>query len=256
MAVVKQEEPVKQEARTKRRRLYFDIETSPNIGLFWSAGYKQRIDYSNIIEERKIICICYKWEEEDVTYSLQWDSKQCDKRMLNEFIKVANHADEMVGHNGDKFDLTWIRTRCLFHGIEMFPKYTTIDTLKIARQQFRFNSNKLDYIAKYLGVGAKKETTFGLWKEVLLHKNKESLAYMVEYCKEDVRVLEKVFIKLQHHAPHKTHYGVVFNHDRGSCPGCGSDEIIKQRNKVTAAGMKYVVFRCKTCNKYHQKIDK
>ena len=75
---------------TKRRRLFFDIETSPNIGLFWSAGFKQRIDYSNIIKERAIICICYKWEDEKDVYHLQWDAKQNDKAMLQKFIEVAN----------------------------------------------------------------------------------------------------------------------------------------------------------------------
>ena len=91
--------------KTKRRRLFFDIETSPNIGLFWEAGYKKNIDYSNIIQERAIICICYKWEEEKEVYALQWDSKQNDKTMLQKFIEVANTATELVGHNGDKFDL-------------------------------------------------------------------------------------------------------------------------------------------------------
>ena len=186
------------ELRTKRRRLYFDIETSPNIGLFWQAGYKQRIDPDNIIEERAIICIAYKWEGEDTTYCLAWDKKKCDKKMLGEFIKIANHADELVGHNGDKFDLTWIRTRCLLHGISMFPKYVTIDTLKIARQQFRFNSNKLNYIAGFLGIGEKIKTEFGLWKDVLLKNDREALVRMMDYCKKDVVLLEDVFLRLQH----------------------------------------------------------
>lgn len=242
--------------RTKRRRLFFDIETSPNIGLFWQAGYKQRIDYDNIITERAIICICYKWEGEEVVYSLEWDKKKCDKRLLTEFIKVANHSDEMIGHNGDKFDLTWIRTRCLLHDIPMFPKYTTIDTLKIARQQFRFNSNRLNYIAQYLGIGQKIPTEFGLWKDVLLKNDREALSRMVEYCKQDVILLEQVYGKLKNHYPHKTHYGVIFNQDRGTCPECGSDDLVKQKHIVKASGAKYIKYQCKTCGKYHQKIDK
>lgn len=244
--------------KTKRRRLYFDIETSPNIGLFWSAGYKQRIDYSNIIDERAIICICYKWEDEKEVYSLNWTKKKCDKAMLNTFIKIANQADEMVGHNGDKFDLTWIRTRCLFHGIPMFPQYQTIDTLKVSRQKFRFNSNRLDYIANYLGVGSKIKTEFNLWKDIVLSSCPVAMAKMVKYCKNDVVILEKVHKLLSIHIAPKTHYGVVFNGDRGTCPECGagSDQLLKQRNKVTASGAKYIVFQCKSCNHYHQKIDR
>ena len=44
------------------KRLYLDIETSPNIGMFWESGYKKNISYDNIIKERAIICICYKWK--------------------------------------------------------------------------------------------------------------------------------------------------------------------------------------------------
>jgi DNA polymerase elongation subunit (family B) len=112
---------------TKRKRLYFDIETSPNIGFFWQSGYKLNIGYQNILKERAIICICYKWEGEKDVQAFTWDKKQSDKKMLQDFIKVVDTADELVGHNGDKFDLSWIRTRCLFHGIQMFPNYTTID---------------------------------------------------------------------------------------------------------------------------------
>jgi DNA polymerase elongation subunit (family B) len=244
------------QVRTNRKRLFFDIETSPNIGLFWEAGYKKNIDYSNIIKERAIICICYKWEDsKDVGY-LTWDSKQCDKKMLLKFIEIANSADEMVGHNGDRFDLAWIRTRCLFHRINVFPVYTTIDTLKLSRSKFKFNSNKLDYIAKYLGMGEKIKTEFGLWKAIVLNKDKEAMAKMVKYCQQDVRLLEKVYKELSTHIFAKTHYGVIFGEDRGSCPECGSDEIIRMVNRVSATGVKKIQFQCRTCHKYHTKVDK
>lgn len=241
---------------TKRKRLYFDIETSPNVGLFWSAGYKQQIDYNNIIKERAIICICYKWEDDKKVYGLTWDKNQDDKKMLEEFVKIANQADELVGHNGDKFDLTWIRTRCLYHGIPMFPKYTTIDTLKVARSKFRFNSNRLDYIAKYLGIGHKIKTDFNLWKDVFLKKDKKALEYMVKYCKMDVSLLERVHKKLSVHIAPKTHYGVIFGQDRGTCPECGSDDLTIAQRRTTASGVKKIQYKCKTCNKYHEKTDK
>lgn len=241
---------------TKRKRLYFDIETSPNIGLFWSAGYKQKIDYSNIIKERAIICICYKWEDAKEVYSVSWDENQCDKKLLQDFIKVANEADELVGHNGDKFDLPWIRTRCLYHRIDLFPKYITIDTLKLSRRQFRFNSNRLDYIASFLGIGKKIKTDFNLWKDIVLNKCEKSMKKMIDYCKQDVKLLEQVHKELRQHDMPKTHFGVVFNQDRGTCPECGSDDIIKSKSRVTASGTKYIQYKCNTCYKYHQKLDK
>jgi len=117
------------------KRLFFDIETSPNVVLSWGVGRKISIDYSNIIKERAIICVCWKWEGSSKVYSLEWD-KGDDKKLLEDFIKVLNNADESIAHNGDRFDIKWLRTRCVFHQIEMPPKIKTLDTLKKARGAF------------------------------------------------------------------------------------------------------------------------
>ena len=242
--------------RTLRRRLFFDIETSPNIGVFFSAGYKLNIGYQSIIKERAIICICYKWEGDKEVTSLEWDENQCDKKMLLQFINVANTADEMVGHNGLKFDLNWVRTRCLYHRIDMFPNYIVIDTLTIARSKFRFNSNKLDYIAKFLGIGKKIKTDFNLWKDILLKKDIVAMAKMVKYCKGDVILLQKVYERLSNHILVKSHFGKAFNQDRGSCPECGGDDLGIKGYRYTAAGTKKVQYQCNICRKYHSKTEK
>lgn len=242
--------------RTLRKRLFFDIETSPNIGLFFEAGYKKNIGYESIIKERAIICICYKWEDsKDVLY-LHWDEKQNDKEMLKSFVDVANTADELVGHNGDRFDLAWIRTRCLFHGVPMFPTYTTIDTLKISRSKFKFNSNKLDYISQFLHIGKKIKTDYSLWKKILLESDEVALKKMIKYCQNDVIILEKVYNKLRNHIEPKTHFGVVFGGERSNCPECGSDALIKHGIRVTATGLRKQKMFCNTCHKMHQQTIK
>jgi len=242
--------------RTQRKRLFFDIEVSPNLGMFWDAGFKKNIGYENIVRERAIICICYKWEDEKEVTSLNWDAKQSDKKMLEQFIKIANTADEIVGHNGDKFDLSWVRTRCLFHRIPMFPTYITIDTLKISRSKFKFNSNRLDYIAKYLGMGKKIKTEFSLWKDIFLNKDKIAMAKMIKYCKMDVILLEKVYKQLATHISPKTHFGVIFGTSREECPECGSDDLRKNGSRTTATGLTKQMYVCNTCFKHHQRTIK
>lgn len=231
----------------KIKRLYFDIETAPNIGLFWRAGFKQTISYESIIQERSIICICYKWAGEKKVYSLVWDKNQNDKQMLQEFIKVMNEADEIVGHNSDKYDEPWVRTRCLYHGIPVFPNYTTLDTLKKARAKFAFQSNTLNYIAQFLGVGAKKHTSFDLWKKIILNKDPKALDYMVKYCKQDVVILEKVYLKLANYITNKVHHG----EEKCDCPECGSKKMKFSRNRISATGLKRVQLQCQNCGKYH-----
>lgn len=228
------------------KRLFFDIEVSPNIGFFWQPGHKISLGYENIIKERAIICICYKWAGSDKVYSLQWDKNQDDKEMLAKFVKVANLSDEMVGHNGDNFDLKWIRTRCLFHDIDMMPNYTTIDTLKEARKGFRFNSNRLDYISKFIGLEGKIKTEFNLWKLITLNNDKKSLKYMVEYCKNDVTELEKVYDRLHKYIKPKTSIAQY----RCDCPNCGSEKTKIQKSRVSAAGVRLKQIQCQDCGKY------
>ena len=229
------------------KRLFFDIEVSPNIGLFWQSGYKLNIGHDSIIKERAIICICYKWEGQKTVHSLKWDEKQNDKQILKQFIKIIDSADEVVGHNGDNFDIKWIRTRCIFHNIDMMPTYKTIDTLKEARKGFKFNSNKLDYIGDFLGHGRKTNTSYDLWKNILLKKDNKALTEMIKYCKRDVELLESVFASMNKYIKPKSHIGDYFC----ECPECGSDNIRQHDRRISAAGIVTMVKKCMGCGKYH-----
>jgi DNA polymerase elongation subunit (family B) len=180
------------------KRLFYDIETSPNLVFSWSIGNRISLGMDNIVQERKIICIGYKWEHEEETHCITFNiNSQDDKTMLQAFAKVLDQADEVCGHNLDNYDTKFLRTRCILHGIQIPPKLNSIDTLKEARKQFRFNSNKLDYIAKFLGLGAKIKTEYDLWKNIILNKDLKSLNKMAEYCKHDVELTEQVYHKLE-----------------------------------------------------------
>jgi DNA polymerase elongation subunit (family B) len=113
--------------------------------MFWRPGWRVNIPHDNIIQESAIICACYKWEGSKKVEHLEWN-KGDDRELCEQFIEIANQADELVAHNGDKFDLPWLKARCLFHELDPTPIYKTVDTLVIARRRFKFNSNRLDYL--------------------------------------------------------------------------------------------------------------
>lgn len=234
----------------KIKRLYFDIEVSPNIVRTWNVGYKQQIDYNNIIRERAVICVAWNWEGETVIHSLQWDTKMSDKKLLEEFIKVANQADELIAHNGDKFDIKWLRTRCIIHGIPMFPTYTSLDTLTKARSNFRFNSNRLDYIGQILNVGRKLKTESGLWSKVQ-DNDREALDRMVKYCKNDIKVLKAVYKKMSPYIINKVHHGVLQGKTKCSCPECGSKKVHFEKKRTTTTGIDRFQMQCDKCYKYY-----
>jgi len=151
---------VRSETKTVRKkrgfkRLFFDIETSYYTAkpIFHTGKMYMHADLLH--GEKKIICISYKWQFGDQVHTISWDKNQDDKKLLKEFIKVLNEADEVIAHNSDNFDIKELRTRCFLQGVHMFPKYRTFDTLKKSRSYFRFPSNRLDYLGKAAEVGRK-----------------------------------------------------------------------------------------------------
>ena len=231
----------------KLYRLFFDIETSPNICYTWRTGYNINLSPDNIINERAVICVSYKWEFEDKVRTLTWDNG-CDKELLKQFIEVANDADELIAHNGDRYDIKWLRTRCLKHRLPMLSTYKTLDTLKKAKSHFLFNSNKLDYIAQFTEVGKKLETGgFQLWIDVM-NGDKEALKKMVEYCEQDVLVLEDVYNAISSYISHNNNFGVLDGGTKADCPKCASENVRFLTTRTTAAGTIQRIMKCNTCD--------
>jgi len=216
--------------------LIYDIETSYNIGKFWRAGYNLNINPGDIIHERAIICISYKWLGEEQVYNLTWDKNQCDKFLLEQFIPILDEADMIVAHNGDRYDLKFIKTRALKHNLKMLINYKQFDTLKVAKSKFMFNSNKLDYISKFLGAEGKISTEMKLWDDIILRKCSKALIQMLDYCDEDVRQLEVVYNALVSWENPKFHAGVLNGKTKQTSPITGSINIKHVKEIITNSG--------------------
>lgn len=227
----------------KAKVLIYDIETSPNIGWFWRAGWKQTITPEQIIKERAIICISYKWLGEKQVYNLSWDSAQDDKFLIEQFIPVLNEADMIVAHNGDNFDLKWIKTRAIKHGLKMLIDYPQFDTLKVAKKKFNFNSNRLDYITRYLGFEGKIKTDLQLWKDIFLNDSSKAMKKMLTYCDEDVRQLEKVYKVLMGWETPKFHLGVLQGKTKQTSPISGSKNLEFIKEVSTNRGTKKMIMK-------------
>lgn len=166
---------------TRIKRLFFDIETGYYTCRLWHIGKVGYVSPDTIISDKPIICISYKWQDEDVVHNLDWSMGE--KEMLQSFVSILHEASEVVGHNSDRFDLREIRTKCLYYGIPIPPEIRSLDTLKKSREYFNFASNKLDYIGKYLNLGKKlPHEGFQLWVDVVENKKPEALQKMIAYC--------------------------------------------------------------------------
>jgi uncharacterized protein YprB with RNaseH-like and TPR domain len=238
------------------KRLFFDIETSPCLGWFWRPGWNQTIGANQIIEYAKVICISWKWEGDKQVHNLRWDEYQDDKKMLEKFAKVIMEADESVAHNGDRFDEKWLRTRFIYHRIPAMPKYKTLDTLKKAKSGFVFPSNKMDEIGKYLNVGRKMVNEPRLWEKVWQHNDRKALNRMVNYCDQDVLVLEAIFKIMNGYVTGNSNVNGITGGAKWRCPECASSDVKFKKSVGTAMGTSQRWFACNSCEKKYKISNK
>lgn len=239
----------------KIKRLHLDIETSEAVARTFRIGREIELTYKQIIQEAQIIMISYKWEGSRVK-NISWippkdlqdytfGRADRDRHIIKEIAKIIREADEIVGHNLDRFDWRWINGRALLFGIDMPQEVITVDTLKIARKHFRLSSNRLDYLAQILGVGGKTDTGgLELWHNVE-NGDKKALSKMIRYCNNDVVILEKVFNKLKPYIKNK----ITLSKDRVRCAECNIP-MVRQRERMLVSGAKKVVLKCNKCGKY------
>jgi len=241
---------------SKAKRLFYDIETSYNIVKSWRTGYGLTIQPGDIIHERAIMTIAWKWEGEDTTYSMSWD-KGNDKHLVQKLVELLNEADEVVGHNIEKYDTAFLMTRALVHGILALPKYNQFDTLKKARAYFNFNSNKLDYLAKLMGLNGKYEHAgMKMWDDIIMYDilgvgsqktRDEAMQEMMHYNSIDVIQTEEVFNRLRVYTEHETHHGVIMGKPKFTCPNDGSENVELVKTYVTKTGYIKRIMRCNDC---------
>ncbi len=235
----------------KVKVLIYDIETSLQpVAVFQLAG-NDWINPDNILSERHLVSVCWRWLGESKVHSvcLTDDPKRFarnahdDKHVCEVFHRVLGEADYIVAHNGDNFDFRYLKTRMMFNGLSPLPPINSIDTYKVAKSQFMLNSNRLDYLGAFLGLGRKKDTPKGLWLDVL-RGDRKAIKIMVDYNKQDVVLLEKVFKKLVPYIPN--HISRELFGGTG-CPRCGSTKI-QSRGVHRAISRMYKRWQCQSCS--------
>jgi predicted RNA-binding Zn-ribbon protein involved in translation (DUF1610 family) len=220
-----------------------DIETAPNLVHVWGL-WNQNIGVPQILDSGYVLCWSAKWlGKEEVYFSSIHQTTA--KKMLKGIHKLLEEADAVVHYNGTKFDIPTLNKEFLLHGMLPPASYKQIDLLRTARSQFKFVSNKLDYVAKTLGLGQKiKHRGHELWIKCMA-KDEEAWREMEQYNIQDVLLLEKVYFKLLPWIKNHPNHGVHDDEDH-VCPNCGSHKVQFRGHAVTAAG-KYQRFQCQDC---------
>lgn len=171
--------------------LYLDIETTPMQVYAWGL-WDQNISIDQIIKPTEMLCFGARWHgKKNVVFkSVHHDGK---KAMLEELHALMEEADILVGWNSAAFDHKHINREFLENGLMPPSPVKDLDLMSIVKANFQFPSNKLDYVAQALGVGAKvKHSGFKLWLDCMAGDDK-AWKEMKKYQLQDVNLLVDLY---------------------------------------------------------------
>lgn len=209
--------------------LVFDIETSQMLVKVWQLRGNEYIDAGRIIKDWFVLCWSAKWLFDDHVMTGVLTPSEAktgnDRRVVKKIWELFNKAEIVIAHNGDRFDIAKLKARFLKYQLGLPSQYQSVDTLKVARREFRLTSNKLDYICKFLGIPAKIETGgVDLWDRAEAGESK-ALAKMDEYCQNDVYILEQMYLKLRPYIRNHPNLALYMENAYEVCPNCGSEKL-------------------------------
>lgn len=232
-----------------------DIETAPNIVKAWGL-WQQNIATSQIVEPGRVICFAAKWHDKKKVefYSEQVNSQfatreEAHENMVRQAWRLLDEADIVVGYNSPGFDIKHLQREFILLGLTPPSPFKNVDLLRTARSQFKFPSNKLDYVGGALGLGKKViHTGQHLWNDV---ENGDPKAWklMEKYNIQDVRLTEALFDYLGpwiKNLPHKS----LWTGEYG-CYSCGSKNLVHSGWHQTAASV-YVRLQCTDCGAWNR----
>lgn len=227
--------------------LLLDIESSPNTAHVWGL-WQQNVSLNQLMESSYVLCYAAKWlGEKEMFFDSVHQSKP--KKMLKGIHGLLNDADAVIHYNGSKFDIPTLNKEFLLHSFNPPSPYKQIDLLRTVRSNFRFPSNKLDYVAQRLGLGKKQEHEgHELWVKCM-NGDKDAWKRMEKYNIQDVVLLENLYNSLLPWI--KSHPNHNLFQDGHVCPTCSSTALQKRGTAISGTGT-YQRYQCKGCGSWSQ----
>lgn len=214
--------------------------------------WNQDISIGQIKQDGCVLSWSAKWLDKKKVHS----RSRRDKDMLTEIHSLLTEADAVIHYNGVAFDIKWLNGEFVRHGITPPAPGKQIDLLKVVKRNFKFPSNKLEYVAKALNIGHKfGDMAFKDWIGCM-EGDEASWNKMIKYNKSDVTLTEKLYKRLLpwiYNHPNVTLY--EDKHDGVSCITCGSKNYRPRGKYANNAGL-YNRYSCNDCGTWFRGCKK
>lgn len=241
---------VSEDVIKKPKICFIDIESMPSITATFGRR-KQNISQDAVLREGGwIASYAYKFlgdtgvkgnvlsEEEAINAD--------DSQLCLELWELIEQSDILVAHNLINFDLPMIKARMIVNGLPPIRKVKLMDTLVLSRE-FRYNSHKLDSLCQQLGLGEKMtHSGISLWIECM-EGNPEALQHLLEYNKQDIVLLEELYLKIAPYSTKHPNIAAYYQGDKLRCNICCSDNVSPTGNVVLTNVNSFEEYVCNAC---------
>lgn len=252
------------------RAVTLDIERLPGLHSTWHRGQTitgpfwdlneikgwagKRIHPDNVSAWPSTICAAWKWyDAEQVEFAAEWQVGGYDG-FMRAVWEVFDSADIIIGHNAERFDAKHLMGGWAEMGLPAPSPYKVIDTLKIARGSFAYESNTLDALNKRLGIDAKTDKYDEKIARAAVGGDKGAQDTLESYNRGDIIASEALFDRLRPYARNLPHMGMWVD-DEHACPSCG--ETMKPTGKTVHANVQaYEGMTCPSCGAHGRSTTK
>jgi hypothetical protein len=224
--------------------LLLDIETSFNKVYTFNL-HKAYIPPKQIIEPCRVLCWAAKWLDQKKVHF----RNRNDEDHITKIHELVNEADAVIHYNGKAFDMKHLNREFILNDLPPPSSYADIDLLTTVRKQFKFPSNKLEWVTVELGYEGKIEHRGArLWIDCQEHDCPKAWREMKAYNIRDVTELECVYHDLLPWIPNHPNWGHYVDGSKIVCRNCGSDRV-KKDGWERKTLVPYQRYRCLGCRK-------
>lgn len=165
---------------------FFDIESTDlkaNVGfmLSWGLLATDGTTYSDCITRREIMGA----------------AMEPDKRVMQSCLKALHEVDVLVTYFGTGFDLPFLRTRAMVHGL-LFPAYGQllhIDLYYAVKSLMRLTNKRMGTVTEFLGMAPKDHYDVRVWNKAR-RGDEEALGHIHSHNLSDLTITQDLFISL------------------------------------------------------------
>src|SRR5258706_1364413 len=225
----------------------FDVEILPMTGMMWQLW---DVDFSpeQVLQDTTFLSWAGKFLGNNSMYSDILSPEEAidrdPQRIVHSAFEFISQCDILVGHNFKAYDQKVLNT--VFLEYEKPLRYRTIDTLEVAKNNFKFASNKLAFINKKLNIRQKiSNEGFALWRKCA-EGDGERLEIMLEYNIGDIFSTEDLFLKFQPYINNMPNFSLYDTENNTSTCHCGNTSFNREGFWFTNSA-EYEKYRCNSC---------